>query len=360
MDLLGAVVQLIIIVMFWGCVLGAGLLIWLFRRLKNRGGNSVHGTSAGTGQPQGSTASGRRKGTPPSAGTEPSSRTAAGSREGKNPDEQRTSPTSSSHRYRIDPAKQARYDKAMRETLFGPDEHNPRLDEMLGRKPSKTSAEPKHTASTRNSSPVSREERQRLRANEAESKERVRSALRALSEKRDPEGWSVYYVFDEIATDSAGMAEQVAVGPWGVCIVLVYDLPEGRVTLDLHTDRYRLNGEYFEEDPAERGCALVADVRPHIFGEEGSVFYLVCFTSVGEGCVEREDYPGASCSVWGLAASLVGGESVYSERLFSREEVDELARRVRETYNREPYIQPTRRIIEEADASEDSEEDPPR
>lgn len=260
--------------------------------------------------------------------------------------------------YRLDPAKQEYYNKLVRENMFGPDEQNPRLDEMLGRKkPPKTNVEPARRAAAGGDGPngsVGREELRRLRANEAESKERVRSALRALSEKRDPEGWSVYYVFDEIATDSAGIAEQVAVGPWGVCIVVVYDLPEGKVTIDPRTNQFRLDGEYFEENPNERGCALVADVLPRIFGEEGPVFYLICFTSVGEGCVERGDYPGASCGVWELATTLVSG----GEPIFSHEGLDEIAQKVRETYNREPYIQPTRRTVEEDGADVSDGEEP--
>lgn len=169
----------------------------------------------------------------------------------------------------------------------------------------------------------------RRRLVEAESKERVRSALKALSA-------GGYYVFDEIVTDSAGIADHLAVGPWGACVIVVVDHPDGRVERDAGTNQLLFERRPFSEDPDERGSALVYDILPRAFGEEGPIAYHVCFTSAGSKRGEREDYPEGSCSVWDLSAELCPPRQPE----ITPDEVALVAQRVRIAYSREPYVRP--------------------
>lgn len=226
-------------------------------------------------------------------------------------------PQSGSASERTDSYTQRRYNEAVETAL-----------DKAGRR---TKAEVKSYEERRRADREARvEEIKRRRLAEAESKERVRSALKALSTRG-------YYIFDEIVSDSAGIADHLAVGPWGACIVVVIDHGKGRVDRDRRTDRLLFNRRTFEEDPDERGTELVHDIGSKLFGERGPILFIVCFTSADTERGERNDYPPGSPCVWDLAGELTRERPPD----LCPEEVEVIAERVRLIYGREPYVRPT-------------------
>ncbi len=282
MDFIFAMGWMILLALFWiFAIVGTLLATWIYLKRKRRGGEKRN-EAAGRGE----------------------SRRSGGDRSGAAPQR-----IDSHNRQRYDAAVARALDKVGRQTRTQPSTH-----------------EEKHPAHRQ----IQAEETRRRRLVEAESKERARSALRALSSRG-------YYVFDEIVTDSAGIADHLAVGPWGVCVVLVLDHPDGRVERDTETNQFIFRRRLFPEDPDERGAALVYDIVPRIFGESGPIAYYVCFTSAGTEKGERDDYPEGSCSVWNLSEELCPAR----EPEMSPEEVALAAQRVRAAYSRQPYVRPT-------------------
>ncbi len=165
------------------------------------------------------------------------------------------------------------------------------------------------------------------RIGRAERWEHVRLALRSTAAHG-------YYVFDELMTEEAGMIDFLAVGPMGLCIVVVRDEP-GTVVADVDSTLY-LNGRSFSDDPNSQGEELVEDVYAKLGEGSYTVYHIICFTradlqyagddvSVLEGVCPTLDLP--------LPFSNAPAEHTAAD-------VAELADLVREAYGRPPFVVP--------------------
>ncbi len=143
-----------------------------------------------------------------------------------------------------------------------------------------------------------------------------------------------YYVFDELMTEEAGMIDFLAMGPLGVCVVVVRD-EEGDVTADVDGTLY-IDGRRFEDDPKSQADELGDDVSRTLQLAGVQTHNVICFTRAElyylgeERDVLRGIYP-----TWDLPLAFAEAPTEHSLA-----DVAEIADRVREVYGRPPFIVP--------------------
>lgn len=166
------------------------------------------------------------------------------------------------------------------------------------------------------------------RIERARRKDLVRTALRSAAGHG-------YYVFDELMTEDAGMIDFLAVGPVGVCVVVVRDEP-GAVTADVDGTLY-LNGRRFEDDPKRQARELENDVDRKLKGTGAQCYDIICFTRAELfhlGDDVREVMRGVS-PIWDLPLPFASAETQHTPA-----DVAELADHIREVYGRPPFVVP--------------------
>lgn len=135
-------------------------------------------------------------------------------------------------------------------------------------------------------------------------------------------------------TEEAGMIDFLAVGPLGVCIVVVRD-EEGEVTADLDGTLY-LGGRRFEDDPHRQAEDLVDAANAKLFDGGEGAYHVVCFTRaelyyLGEDLGVLKGV----CPTWDLALPFASAAMEHTPA-----DVAEIADRVREVYGRPPFVVP--------------------
>lgn len=158
--------------------------------------------------------------------------------------------------------------------------------------------------------------------------ERVRSALRAASEKHG------YYFFDELMTEEAGKLDFLAVGPPGAVAIVVRD--EGGLVSAAEDGKLLLDGRPFNEDPRAQVRELGSDVITRVGRTGGTLDTLICFSRAEVEYPDDLELMRGICTVWTLAWTL----DPEDDADLSRADVAELADEVEQVYGRPPFARP--------------------
>ncbi len=136
------------------------------------------------------------------------------------------------------------------------------------------------------------------------------------------------------------MIDFLAVGPVGVCVVVVRD-EKGDVTVDADGTLY-LGHKRFEDDPKRHAEDLVDDVNAKILHTSESTYDVICFTRADIFYVgDNEEVLTGLYPTWDLPLAFA-----EAPREHSPADVAEIADRVREVYSRPPFVVPGRDDIQ--------------
>ncbi len=144
-----------------------------------------------------------------------------------------------------------------------------------------------------------------------------------------------YYVFEGLMTEEAGMIDFLAVGPLGVCVVVVRD-EEGDVTADVDGVLY-LGGRHFADDPKSQANEIADDVSRTLRLSGVETHDVICFMRaelyyLGD---DPDEVLKGVCPTWDLPLAFAEAPVQHTPA-----DVAEIADRVREVYGRPPFVVP--------------------
>ena len=166
------------------------------------------------------------------------------------------------------------------------------------------------------------------RLRRASDKELARSAMRSAARYG-------YFVFDDLATDEAGLIDYLTVGPPDVTVIVVRD-DRGYVS---RGDRYEkellLDGQPFEDDPRRQAQELARDVSQKLFEGQRSVSSMICFL-YAQLEVKDHEIPLGTTPLWELPWAL----DPEGEVVLTPADIEEIAEKVQKIYGRPPIVTP--------------------
>lgn len=157
--------------------------------------------------------------------------------------------------------------------------------------------------------------------------ERVRAALRFAAHHG-------YYVFDELATESVGTIDFLAVGPQRTIAIIVRE-DIGVFEADSDTHKWYLNDFRFEDNPHQQADEQTDDVVARLTRKDVPVSFYICFTRAEISYTgNREAYRGVA-DLWTLPRSFERDEAKFGPA-----DVAEIAEDVERIYGRPPFVRP--------------------